>query len=180
MRFIDSLCPPALLYLIYTVVHIGLDLSLGRFATAGIKLIMGVSGVVILDALCGVDLGIVSWAIVATPFIMVALASSISLGLGMDRLLHEKFASGSGDVPEACTDAGASGPCCGPNPPPNCLDIVSYGDKQKWGASDLQSTSALYEKFTTPLSGDNLKKNDSVGQQAFKVDGNPLSTSAIY
>ena len=57
MRFIDSLCPPALLYLIYTVVHIGLDLSLGRFATAAIKLIMGVSGVVILDALCGVDYG---------------------------------------------------------------------------------------------------------------------------
>jgi hypothetical protein len=177
MRFIDSLCPPALLYLIYTVVHIGLDLSLGRFATAGIKLIMGVSGVVILDALCGVDLGIVSWAIVATPFIMVALASSISLGLGMDHLLHEKFTSG--DDPE-CTDPGASGPCCGPNPPPNCLNLVSYGDKQKRGASDLQSTSALYEKFTTPLSGDNLKKNDSVGQQAFKIDGNPLSTSTFY
>jgi hypothetical protein len=46
---------------------------------------MGVAGVVILDALCSVDLGIVSWVIVATPFIMVALASSISLGLGMDR-----------------------------------------------------------------------------------------------
>lgn len=124
MRFIDSLCPPALLYLLYVVVHVGLDLSIGRFATAAIKVIMGVSGVVILDALCGVDLGIVSWAIVATPFIMVALASSISLGLGIDRMVHEKF--------------------------------------------------------TTPLTGDNLKKNDSVGQQAFKVDGNPLSTSAIY
>jgi hypothetical protein len=59
--------------------------------TAGIKLVMAVAGVVILDALCSVDLGIVSWAIVATPFIMVALASSISLGLGLDRMSRENF-----------------------------------------------------------------------------------------
>jgi hypothetical protein len=93
MRFIDALCPPALLYLLYVVIHTGLDLSLGRFATAGIKTIMGIAGVVILDALCSVDLGIVSWAIVATPFIMVALASSISLGLGMDRAVIDMFSN---------------------------------------------------------------------------------------
>jgi hypothetical protein len=87
MRFIDNLCPPALLYLIYIVIHVGLDLSLGLFVTAAAKVAMGIAGVVILDALCGVDLGIVSWAIVVTPFIMVALASSISLGLGLDRLI---------------------------------------------------------------------------------------------
>ena len=86
MRFIDALCPPALLYLLYSVIHVGLDLSHGRFATAAIKLIMGVSGVVILDALCGVELGVVSWAIIATPFIIMALATSISLGLGIDRM----------------------------------------------------------------------------------------------
>jgi len=85
MRFIDLLCPPALLYLLYIVVHIGLDLSTGLWATAVMKVVMGLAGVVILDALCSVDLGIVSWAIVATPFIMVALATSISLGLGIDR-----------------------------------------------------------------------------------------------
>jgi len=101
MQFIDSLCPPALLYALYTTIHVGLDLSLGLFATAVIKAVMGVAGVVILDALCGVDLGIVSWAIVATPFIMVALASSISLGLGLDRLasrvIHENFTALTGD-----------------------------------------------------------------------------------
>lgn len=91
MRFIESLCPPAFLYLLYTSVHIGLDVSLGMLVTAGIKLVMAVAGVVILDALCSVDLGIVSWAIVATPFIMVALASSISLGLGLDRMSRENF-----------------------------------------------------------------------------------------
>lgn len=94
MRFIDSLCPPALLYALYTTIHVGLDLSLGLIATALIKVVMGVGGVVILDALCGVDLGIVSWAIVATPFIMVALASSISLGLGIDRMASRMVKEG--------------------------------------------------------------------------------------
>jgi hypothetical protein len=94
MRFIDALCPPALLYLLFVVVHVGLDLSMRQFATALIKMVMGVAGVVILDALCSVDLGIVSWAIVATPFIMVALASSISLGLGLDRMLMNSINEG--------------------------------------------------------------------------------------
>jgi hypothetical protein len=101
MRFIDALCPPALLYLLYITVHVGLDLSLGLFVTAAAKVLMGIAGVVILDALCSVDLGVVSWVIVATPFIMVALASSIALGLGIDRMaskyLKEKFTPLTGD-----------------------------------------------------------------------------------
>jgi hypothetical protein len=94
MRFIDALCPPALLYLIYSVVHIGLDVSQGLFVTALIKLVMGVTGVVVLDALCGVELGVVSWAIVATPFIIMALATSISLGMGIDRLVARYLKEG--------------------------------------------------------------------------------------
>lgn len=90
MRFIDALCPPALLYLIYIVVHVGLDLSLGLYITAIVKAVMGIAGTLVLDAFCGVDLGIVSWAIVATPFIITALAASISIGLGIDRMLMKK------------------------------------------------------------------------------------------
>jgi hypothetical protein len=92
--FIEALCPPALLYLLYTTVHVALDLSLGLYATSLIKVVMGLAGVVILDALCSVDLGVVSWAIVVTPFIMVALASSISLGLGLDRMLAKSMKEG--------------------------------------------------------------------------------------
>lgn len=101
MRFIDSLCPPALLYLLYVVVHVGLDLSMKLWLTALAKVAMGVAGTIILDALCSVDLGIVSWAIVATPFIMVALASTIAMGLGIDRMassyVQEKFTGLTGD-----------------------------------------------------------------------------------
>lgn len=89
MRFIDVLCPPALLYLIYIAVQVGLDVSLGLFVTAAIKLVAGLAGTVILDTLCGVELGVVSWAIVATPFLMTAAATTISLGLGIDRMASE-------------------------------------------------------------------------------------------
>ena len=94
ISFIESLCPPALLYLLYSTIHIAFDVSLGMYATALIKLVMALSGVVILDALCSVELGIVSWAIVVTPFIMVALASSISLGLGLDRMMATAMREG--------------------------------------------------------------------------------------
>lgn len=101
MRFIDALCPPALLYLLYVTIQVGLDLSMRLWATSAIKVVMGIAGTVILDVLCSVDLGVVSWVIVATPFIMVALATSISLGLGMDRAVHmfvkEKFTPLTGD-----------------------------------------------------------------------------------
>jgi hypothetical protein len=95
MRFIDVLCPPALLYLLYIVIQVGLDVSLGLWVTAAVKLIGGLAGTIILDTLCGVELGVVSWAIVATPFIITAVATSISLGLGIDRMaakfVQEKF-----------------------------------------------------------------------------------------
>jgi hypothetical protein len=90
MRFIDTLCPPALLYLLFVTIQIALDLSMGMFLTAGVKTAMGLVGVFILDALCGVDLGIVSWAIVATPFIITSLATAVALGLDIERTVTTK------------------------------------------------------------------------------------------
>lgn len=128
MRFIESLCPPALLYLIYSVINVGMDLAHGMFLTALIKAGMGFAGVFVLDLLCGVELGVVSWAIIATPFLMMALATSISLGLGMDRAVAR----------------------------------------------------VLQEKFTGPLTGDNLKNRDVLVTQLKQEDAAPVSTSSMY
>ncbi len=98
MRFIEELCPPALLYLIYIAVQVGLDLTLGMYITAGVKLLAGLAGVVILDGFCSVDLGIVSWVIMAMPFVITALATSIAMGLQLDRTIttvaREHFTGG--------------------------------------------------------------------------------------
>ena len=85
MRFIDRLCPPALLYLVFLALSVGLDVSFGLFATAAVKAVLGGATVVVLDAFCGVDLGIVSWFIVAAPFVITALATAISIGLQVDK-----------------------------------------------------------------------------------------------
>lgn len=95
MRFIEELCHPALLYLIYIVIQVGLDISLGMYLMAIVKLISGGVGVVLLDSFCAVDLGILSWVIIAAPFMITALATSIALGLQLDQTLTkyaiEKF-----------------------------------------------------------------------------------------
>jgi hypothetical protein len=84
MRFIENLCPPALLYLIFLVVQVGLDLSLGLWATLFLKVLFGIASILVLDMFCGVGLGVVSWVLVATPFLITALATAISMGTGFD------------------------------------------------------------------------------------------------
>ena len=92
MRLIEDLCPPAFLFLLYVVVHVALDLSLGYYWMAGIKVATGAVQIFLLNAFCKFDLGVVSWVIIATPFLIMALATSIAMGLQMDRTLSVAFA----------------------------------------------------------------------------------------
>ena len=95
MRFIEDLCPPALLYLIFLVVQLGLDASLGMWVTLVVKAFLGLATVMVLDAFCGIELGVVSWFLVAAPFIITALGTAIAMGTNLDVLVlnqvKEKF-----------------------------------------------------------------------------------------
>ena len=97
MRLIENLCPPAFLFFLYVVVHIALDISLGLYWMAGTKLVVGAMQIFLLNAFCKFDLGVVSWVIISTPFIIMALGTSIAMGLqldkGMTSLTKEHFAS---------------------------------------------------------------------------------------
>jgi hypothetical protein len=84
MRFIEDLCPPALLYLIFLVVQLGLDASLGMWVTLVIKTILGFATVMVLDTFCGIGLDVVSWFLVATPFLITALGTAIAIGTNFD------------------------------------------------------------------------------------------------
>jgi hypothetical protein len=99
MRFIEDLCPPALLYAIFLAVQLGLDASLGMWATFAIKFVLGVATVLVLDIFCGIGLGVVSWFLVAAPFIITSLATAIAMGSDFDEIVigqftKEKFISG--------------------------------------------------------------------------------------
>jgi hypothetical protein len=87
MQFIESLCSPSLLYLIFLVIQLGLDASLGLWVTFVIKAILGIAVVLVLDMFCGVGLGVVSWFVVAAPFLITALATAISIGTGFDEIV---------------------------------------------------------------------------------------------
>lgn len=90
MRFVEDLCPPALLYLIFLVIQLGLDVSLGLWVTLIIKAVIGLAVVVVLDMFCGVGLGVVSWFLVAAPFVITALGTAIAMGTQFDaRVLGE-------------------------------------------------------------------------------------------
>ena len=118
MRFIEALCPPATLYLIFLVIQLGLDLSMGLWVTFSIKLILGLAVVKVLDTFCGIGLTPVSWFLVAAPFLITALATAISMGTNFDQTVmiqlqqketKEKFTTKNSD--------GSSSPVGQPNAP---------------------------------------------------------------
>jgi hypothetical protein len=87
MRFIEDLCPPALLYAIFLAVQLGFDAALGMWATFVIKFILGLTVVIVLDMFCGIGLSAVSWFMVAAPFIITSLATAIAMGSDFDRIV---------------------------------------------------------------------------------------------
>lgn len=93
MKLLDALCPPAFLYAIFLAIHVGLDVSDAAFLTAGSKVLFGSLTVYVLNFFCEMDLGIVSWFIVALPFVVTSLATSVAMGLDLDRKLTAKLQS---------------------------------------------------------------------------------------
>jgi hypothetical protein len=115
MQFIESLCPPALLFVIFLVIQLGLDAALGLYATFVVKALLGTAVVFVLDMFCGVELSVVSWFLVATPFIISALATAIAIGTGFDAtilngLVYETFLVKSAKTDDLPADSNAVNP----------------------------------------------------------------------
>jgi len=110
MRFIEDLCPPALLYLIFLVVQLGLDASLGMWVTLVVKAFLGFATVAVLDVFCDIELGVVSWFLVAAPFIITALGTAVAMGTGFDKVVLMQVKEGFIGDPKATSadDIGSS------------------------------------------------------------------------
>ena len=78
MVFTD-LCPPALIYLLFSITQVVIDTVKGLYNTALIKIWVTVIFTVLLNYLCQRGLGIISWLIVFIPFILMTLVVSILL-----------------------------------------------------------------------------------------------------
>lgn len=76
---LDSLCPPAILYLGFSLIQIIVDIFKNMYNTAIVKFIVMIVFTLILNILCNSGLTIISWMIVFIPFIMMTILTSILL-----------------------------------------------------------------------------------------------------
>ena len=74
-----NLCSPAIIYLIFSVTQIILDIFKGLYNTAFMKSIVMVMVTLLLHILCEKGLGVVSWIIVFIPFLLMTVVVSMLL-----------------------------------------------------------------------------------------------------
>ena len=80
-----NLCGPAIIYSIFSVTQIIIDVFKGLYNTAFMKAIVMVMVTLLLNILCEKGLSVVSWVIVFIPFIMMTMVVSMLLYIfGLD------------------------------------------------------------------------------------------------
>jgi hypothetical protein len=80
-----NLCPPAIIYLIFSVTQILIDIFKGLYNTAFMKVIVTVMVTLLLNILCEKGLSTISWVIVFIPFILMTIIVSMLLYIfGLD------------------------------------------------------------------------------------------------
>jgi len=76
---LGDLCAPTIIYLLFSLTQILLDLYSGLYNTAGMKAIVMVMVSILLNILCMRGMSVVSWIIVFIPFILMTTVVSILL-----------------------------------------------------------------------------------------------------
>jgi hypothetical protein len=80
-----NLCPPAIIYLFFSLTQIIIDLFKGLYNTASVKTMVMVIVTFLLNILCKQGLDVVSWIIVFIPFItMTVIVSLILYAFGLN------------------------------------------------------------------------------------------------
>ena len=71
------ICPPASLYLAFSIIQILIDMFRGETTTAFLKFIVMIIFTIALNMFCSSGLGIISWFIVFIPFILMTYITTI-------------------------------------------------------------------------------------------------------
>jgi len=75
----QNLCPPALIYLLFSITQVVIDTVKGLYNTALVKVWVAFVFTILLNYLCNLGLGIISWLIVFIPFLLMTLVVAILL-----------------------------------------------------------------------------------------------------
>jgi hypothetical protein len=82
---LNKLCMPALIYLIYIVVHITIDVYYGLYNMAFVKIWIGIIVTLLLNIMCENNMSFFAWLIISIPFIlMTVIAIFVLYSLGLD------------------------------------------------------------------------------------------------
>jgi hypothetical protein len=73
----EYICPPASLYLAFSIIQILIDMFRGETSTAFLKFLVMIIFTIALNMLCASGLGIISWFIVFIPFILMTYITTI-------------------------------------------------------------------------------------------------------
>ena len=76
---LNEVCPPALMYLIFSITQITIDTFQAQYNTAFVKIWVALVFTIVLNYLCRRGLGIISWFIVFIPFMLMTLIIGILL-----------------------------------------------------------------------------------------------------
>jgi len=74
---LENVCPPALLYLAFSIIQIIIDLYRGDSTQAMFKFIVMIIFTIVLNAICRSGMSIISWFIVFIPFILMTYITTI-------------------------------------------------------------------------------------------------------
>lgn len=76
---LQPLCMPALIYLMYFLTHVIVDMYKEQYNKAIIEFFIGCIFTLLLNLLCRQGLGMISWLIVSIPFILMTTIATILL-----------------------------------------------------------------------------------------------------
>ena len=78
---IEGLCVPALIFLIFGTTRVIMDTYKGMYNLAFMQIFITILFTYLLNVLCRGGLGIISWIIVAIPFLLMSIIAAILLGV---------------------------------------------------------------------------------------------------
>ena len=165
---LQYLCPPASLYLAFSIIQILIDMFRGETTTAFLKFLVMIIFTIALNMLCASGLGIISWFIVFIPFILMTYITTILVfvfGIPKTSDLrperkhrnehdrnwwrHHKHIGGCAGTEYGCCDDGQTaknnffGTNCPPAPAPAPAPIVGGCAGTQYGCCDDKTTAKV-------------------------------------
>jgi energy-coupling factor transporter transmembrane protein EcfT len=162
MGTIDTLCPPALIFLVFSIIQILIDIFKAYYNQAFFKFIYMIIFTLLLNVLCKKGLGIISWFLVFIPFILMTFISVILVMVfGIN--------PAQGDYTVDVEDGNG-----------NNIDDDDEDDDEDNNTNGSSSTSSNGSSTSTSNNGSSSSTNSNGNSQSESIVVDPRTNKRIY